>query len=137
MLLAVADQPTLYIETLADQSCQNDKTGRLWKGVKCFCDEATSPDLLINVNYCEFLGHSGVAFLGGFAKLVTASGGRVRFDWETLQPKIYANLAPNGFLFEFGHPCPPREGNSIPYRCDTGFDHRTIIDYLRYYWLGI
>ncbi|MEM9906251.1 MAG: ATP-binding protein [Cyanobacteria bacterium P01_D01_bin.44] len=136
MLLTVANQPTLYIETLADQPRHFDKLFRLLERVQGFCEEASSQDLLINFNYCEFLGHSGVAFLGGLAQLVIARGGRVSFDWQTLQPKIYANLAQNGFLFEFGHPRPPRDGNSIPYRCDTGFDHRDIIDYLQYYWLG-
>jgi hypothetical protein len=94
-------------------------------------------ELTIDFHYCEFLGHIGVAFLGGIARLFQARGGYVNFDWNTLvNDKIRMNLAQNGFLYDFGHNSKPWDGNSVPYRSDRQRDPKTIADYLRYKWLG-
>jgi hypothetical protein len=93
-------------------------------------------DINFNFNYCRFLGHIGVAFLGGLAHWIVAQGGRVQFAWETLAPKIYVNLGQSGFLESFGVTIRSWEGNSIPYRCDRIHQEQEIGQYLRDAWLG-
>jgi len=60
----------------------------------------------------------------------------VQFDWDSLRGNIYASLKQNSFLYAFGENQRPKDGNAIPYRQDCQFDHRDIVDYLQYYWLG-
>jgi hypothetical protein len=93
-------------------------------------------DLLVDFNYCRFLGHIGVAFLGGLARWIEYQGGRIQFGWETLTPKIYMNLGQSGFLESFGVTVEGWEGNSIPYRCDRIHQEQEIGQYLRDSWLG-
>ena len=90
----------------------------------------------IDFQYCDFLGHEGVAFLGGLAHLIKARGGEVIFQWDTLNSEIRMNLAQNGFLQNFGHSWGPWDGNSIPYCCTLQYDADTIVDYLQYKWLS-
>ncbi|MEM6350830.1 MAG: ATP-binding protein [Cyanobacteria bacterium P01_D01_bin.14] len=134
MLFQSSTGPILYIETLSDQPRHFDKLVGLWQSLHQL--PLANTNLTLNFNYCEFLGHNGVAFLGGLAQLVKQQGGAVRFEWDSLRGKIYASLKQNGFLYAFGENQRPQDGNAIPYRQDCQFDHRAIIDYLQYYWLG-
>lgn len=93
-------------------------------------------DITIDFNYCEFMGHSGVAFLGGLVHLIKARGGHVKFNWGSLRPNIRMNLTQNGFLGQFGGKAGPWQGNSIPFRSDLRHNATEIGDYLRYKWLG-
>lgn len=82
-----------------------------------------------------FLRAEGVAFLGGFARLIQRRGGEVYFLWDTLRGKVRANLAQNGFIKEFGGPDEPGRGNSIPYFAN--FDRRPeeFATFLKDQWL--
>ncbi|MBE9102331.1 hypothetical protein [Vacuolonema iberomarrocanum] len=93
-------------------------------------------DIRVNFHYCIFLNHTAVACLGGLARLVESRGGQVIFDWETLPGAIQANLAQNGFLFEFGCDQFPWDGNSVPYWSGCKHDATLIGEYLQYKWLG-
>ena len=134
MLFHTTTGPILYVGTLSDQPRHFEKLVSLWDAVQQLPLAQTT--LTINFNYCEFLGHNGVAFLGGLAQLITQQGGKVRFEWDSLRGRIYTSLKQNGFLYAFGKNQRPKDGNAIPYRQDCQFDHRDIIDYLQYYWLG-
>jgi hypothetical protein len=94
--------------------------------------------IVIDFNYCTFLDHLGVAFLGGLIHLIRDRQGDVTFKWHTLSSKIRMNLAQNGFLQEFSENTEPWDGNSIPFRHD--FDLTScnggILPYLENQWLG-
>jgi hypothetical protein len=93
-------------------------------------------DFIVDFNYCQFINHVGVAFLGGLARWIEFQGGRIKFDWGTLIPKIRMNLGQSGFLESFGVNLGGWEGNSIPYRCDMSHHEQAIGHYLRDAWLG-
>jgi hypothetical protein len=94
--------------------------------------------IVIDFNYCTFLDHLGVAFLGGLIHLIRERQGEVTFNWHTLSPKIRMNLAQNGFLQEFSGEIEPWRGNSIPFRYDIDLTSRDygILPYLEDQWLG-
>jgi anti-sigma regulatory factor (Ser/Thr protein kinase) len=124
----------LYLDTLSDSSSHFDKLFRIYHQITQLPEDCL--DITINFNYCEFIGHSGVAFIGGLVHLIKALDGRVNFEWDSLRSNIRMNLAQNGFLYHFGYDSPPWDGNSIPYRSDLQHDAAVIGDYLRYKWLG-
>ncbi|MDX2212590.1 MAG: hypothetical protein SFY66_04795 [Oculatellaceae cyanobacterium bins.114] len=126
--------PILYVPTIYDDPRYFDKLFALWHDIQHLPESQL--DIAIDFHYCEFLGHNGVAFLGGLIRLIEFRGGRVTFDWESLPRKIHMNLAQNGFLCDFGCNLNPWDGNSIPYRCDLQHEPNAIADYLRYKWLG-
>jgi hypothetical protein len=92
-------------------------------------------DLTIDFQKCSFLSHLGVAFLGGLVHYVRSQGGKLTFDLTTLKPKIYANLAQNGFLSSLDLGPEPWSGNSVPYRQDERQDIEAIMTYLLNHWL--
>lgn len=94
--------------------------------------------IVIDFNYCTFLDHLGVAFLGGLIHLIRERQGKVTFNWHTLSPKIRMNLAQNGFLQEFSGEIEPWQGNSMPFRYDIDLISRDdgILPYLEDQWLG-
>lgn len=128
------NQPILCLDTISDRPGHFDKLFKICYEVAQLPEDCL--DITINFNYCEFIGHSGVAFLGGLVHLIQSRGGRVNFDWNSLQPSIRMNLAQNGFLYYFGNGSSPWDGNSIPYRSDQQYDPTALGDYLRYKWLG-
>lgn len=93
-------------------------------------------DVIIKFDYCTFLNHTAVAWLGGIARFIESRGGRMMFDWETLPRKIHMNLAQNGFLFDFGCAHDPWDGNSIPYWSNTQYNRQLVGAYLKDKWLG-
>ena len=129
-------QPSiLYIETIRDFPRHVEKLLIAWHDIIQIIEE--HPEVKVDFHYCEFLGHIGVAFLGGIVRLVQSRGGNVTFDWNTLtNQKIRTNLAQNGFLWDFDYKWKPWDGNSVPYRSDLQHDSVAITDYLRYKWLG-
>jgi hypothetical protein len=132
--LASSSNFVLYVPTVYDYPRYFDKLFAIWHEIQQLPDSHL--DIIVDFHYCEFLGHNGVAFLGGLVRLIESRGGRVTFDWESLSRRIYMNLAQNGFLCDFGCNLNPWDGNSIPYRCDIQHDPNAIADYLRYKWLG-
>lgn len=135
MLLLSKTQPyILCVNTIEDCPHHVDKLFRVWHEITQIPEDYLK--LRVDFHYCEFLGHIGVAFLGGIVRLVESRGGNVTFDWNTLPHKIRTNLAQNGFLYDFGYNREPWDGNSVPYRSDRQRDPTAIADYLRYKWLG-
>lgn len=136
LLLHTENYPnlTLYISKIGDTSYDFVKLFELRNTIEQL--PQTCFNIKVDFHYCEFLGHCGVAFLGGLFRLITARGGYVTLDWNTLSPKIHTNLAQNGFLLDFGYDCKPWNGNSIPYRNDFQQDLTSITNYLKYNWLG-
>jgi anti-sigma regulatory factor (Ser/Thr protein kinase) len=128
------NQPILCLDTIGDRPGHFDKLFRTCHEIAQLSEDCL--DITIDFNYCEFIGHSGVAFLGGLAHLIKKRGGRVKFNWDSLRPEIHMNLAQNGFLYHFGYGSSPWDGNSIPYRSDLKHNATALGDYLRYKWLG-
>ncbi len=108
-----------------------DRLFEIWRQV-----ENAGRSVIFDFSNCTFLGQSGVAFLGGLARLVERRGADMAFAWDTLRSGIRVNLAQNGFLSAFGQPVDPWEGNSIPYREDLALDKNGLVDYLADRWLG-
>src|SRR5690349_10037429 len=94
-----------------------DRLFEIWRRV-----ENAGRRIIFDFSNCTFLGQSGVAFLGGLARLIERRGGEVVFAWDTLKSGVRMNLAQNGFLSAFGEPVDPWVGNSIPYREDRELD---------------
>lgn len=124
----------LCLETIADRLSHYHRLFSLAQDIAQLPEDCL--EITVDFSYCEFLGHFGVAFLGGLVHLIQARGGCVHFDWKGLLPKIRTNLAQNGFFHHFGGGAEPWDGNSIPYRRDLQYDTTDIGDYLRYKWLG-
>ena len=128
------NQPILCLDTISDRPGHFDKLFRICHAIAQLPEDCL--DITIDFHYCEFLGHTGVAFLGGLAHLIQARGGCVNFNWGSLRSNIRMNLAQNGFLYHFGYGSSSWDGNSIPYRCDLHHEATALGDYLRYKWLG-
>ncbi|XCN73516.1 MAG: ATP-binding protein [Candidatus Electrothrix aestuarii] len=121
----------LNVPTVNDDNKDFDRLFSLWDQVN---DD--SLDVAFNFSHCHFLRQNAVAFIGGLARLIESRGGRVEFRWDTLQQKIFTNLAQNGFLCAFGNSSGPWCGNSIPFREDLFQDKNAVVDYLKTQWLG-
>ncbi|MEH1792320.1 MULTISPECIES: hypothetical protein [unclassified Nostoc] len=136
MLLETKNQPNLilYVTTIDDNLYHFNKLFKLRDEIEQLPQDCLN--IKVDFHYCEFLGHYGVAFLGGLFRFIEARGGSLAFDWNTLPEKISMNLAQNGFLCDFGCDRKPWDGNSIPYRNDLHQDFNVIADYLKYNWLG-
>ncbi|MEH2315939.1 hypothetical protein [Nostoc sp.] len=136
MLLKTKNQsnPILFVTKIDDNPHHFNKLFKLRDEIEQLPQDCLN--IKVDFHYCEFLGHYGVAFLGGLFRLIEARGGSVAFDWNTVPDKIRMNLAQNGFLCDFGFDRKPWDGNSIPYRNDLHQDFNAIADYLKYNWLG-
>lgn len=136
MLLHLKNQlnPILCVPTIYDLPHHFDKLFRLWHEIEHLPIERLN--ITVNFHYCEFLGHNGVAFLGGLVRLVEKRGGQINFEWHTLPCKLRMNLAQNGFLSDFGYDWQPWDGNSIPYRSDLQLEPNAVMEYLQDKWLG-
>lgn len=128
----------LDITTINDRPADFDKLFRLWNAAK-----GSSLDVTFDFSTCDFLRPNAIAFLGGLARLIENRNGRVMFDWNTVNDKIFAILRQNGFASAFGYAgVLGGPGSSIPYREDQprsiyASDVKDdIIDYLAYEWLG-
>jgi hypothetical protein len=121
----------ISVPTVSENLSSYDALFALWHQV-------SSGARLISFEFsnCTFIGQSGVAFLGGVARVLERRGVEVTFDWDTLRNVIRTNLAQSGFLSAFGESIEPWEGNSIPYREDDGTDKDSIVEYLADRWLG-
>jgi len=106
---------------------------KLWEQIS---NSPFDEDFELDFKNCKFLGHNGVAFLGGLAHFIQHRGGRVNFLWHTIAPNIKMNLAQNGFLYYFGESQEPWDGNSVTYRSDRHHDKSEIMAYLLEKWLG-
>lgn len=122
---------TLPVLTFNDDLADFQSLFWLWSEVNDDCLDVT-----FDFSYCRFLRQNAVAFLGGLARLIEDRGGRVVFLWNTLDPKIFTNLAQQGFLSAFGHSGGPWRGNSIPFRHDLLLDQAELMHYLKVLWLG-
>jgi hypothetical protein len=118
------------VPTINDEQHDFDRLFSLW-------DQANDDSLEVafDFSYCGFLRQNAVAFIGGLARLIESRGGRATFRWDTLQQKIFTNLAQNGFLYAFGNSSGPWNGNSIPFREDRLQDN-AVAEYLKTQWLG-
>lgn len=128
------NKPLLCLETLSSEERHFTKLFKLYQDISQLPEECL--DISVDFSYCKFLGHSAVAFLGGLFALISSRGGRLNFQWDSLQDNIRMNLAQNGFLYHCGYDAPPWDGNSIPYRSDLEHDSMKIVNYLRNKWLG-
>ena len=90
----------------------------------------------LNFTRCDFLRSNAVVFIAGLLRLVKNKGASLEVNWASMQEAVLANLEQNSFAYNFGYDCEPWDGNSIPYREDTDWDHNDIIDYLTDKWLG-
>ncbi len=120
----------LCVPTISEDLASYDRLFTLWRGT------ASGNRFVVDFSTCSFLGQSGVAFLGGLARLIERRGGEVSFDWNTLRGSVRMKLAQNGFLSVFEGGVEPWEGNSIPYREDPELDKDVLVDYLADRWLG-
>ena len=123
----------LSIPKIWNASEDYNKLFKLWEQI---CKSPLNEDFELDFKACNFLGHNGVAFLGGLAHLIQHRGGGVTFLWRTVAPNIKMNLAQNGFLYCFGGSQEPWDGNSVPYRSDCHHDKSEIMEYLLEKWLG-
>ncbi len=122
---------TLPVLTFNDDLADFQSLFWLWSEVNDDCLDVT-----FDFSYCRFMRQNAVAFLGGLARLIEDRGGRAVFLWNTLDPKIFTNLAQQGFLSAFGHTGGPWRGNSIPFRHDLLLDQTELMHYLKVLWLG-
>ena len=99
----------IFVPTISENLMSYDRLFEIWRRV-----EGSGNRIVFDFSACTFLGQSGVAFLGGLARLVERRGGEIEFAWDTLRSGIRMNLAQNGFLSAFGQRVDPWEGNSIP-----------------------
>ncbi|WP_217360017.1 hypothetical protein [Anabaena sp. UHCC 0253] len=134
LIITENQPPVLYVDTIRDYPRHVEMLLKDWYEILQLPEDCL--ELIIDFHYCTFLGHIGVAFLGGIVRLFEYRGGKVKFLWDTLIEKIRVNLAQNGFLYDFGYNQKPWDGNSVPYRSDTQHDPIAIADYLGYKWLG-
>lgn len=123
----------LSIPKIWNASEDYNKLFKLWEQI---CKSPLDEDFELDFKACNFLGHNGVAFLGGLTHLIQHRGGRVTFLWHTVAPNIKMNFAQNGFLYCFGGSQEPWDGNSVPYRSDCHHDKSEIMEYLLEKWLG-
>lgn len=121
----------IFVPTISEGLTSYERLFEMWRRVNTGGNR-----IVFDFSQCTFLGQSGVAFLGGLARLIERRGGEVTFDWDTLRSSIQMNLAQNGFLSAFAAGGGPWEGNSIPYREDEALDKDTLVDYLADRWLG-
>jgi hypothetical protein len=137
-LISYKNSHILYVESVSS----NDGHFCYSKLFDAFQSITRIPDdqlrIAIDFNYCKFLDHLGVAFLGGLIHLIRNRQGKVTLNWVTLSPKIRMNLAQNGFLQEFSEEIEPWQGNSIPFRYDFDLMSRDhgVLPYLEDQWLG-
>lgn len=122
---------TILVRTINESSTDYDYLFELWKIISRNDDDA-----YLDFSNCRFLGQNAVAFIGGMARLVQSRGRRIWFAWHTLNPRVHANLAQNGFLRAFGHPREPSLGNSIPFREDRAMSPHGFAVHLSRRWLG-
>lgn len=71
--------------------------------------------IFFDFSSCKFLRPNAVAFLGGIARLVEFSGGKVTFDWKLIKENIYTNLCKNNFADSFDAPNTLSCGNAMRY----------------------
>lgn len=121
----------LAVPTINDDPPDFDRLFRLWNQVN---DDYLEVEF--NFSSCRFLRQNAVAFLGGLARLVEYRGGKVTFDWNTLQDDIHTNLRQNGFIGCFTVGRGPWTGNSIPYNEFQERRKDSITSYLKAKWLG-
>ena len=126
----------IQVPTINDGVKDFAALANLHKHVLHEIDNDTDRGLVLNFAKCEFLRCNAVATIGGIIKLAAYRQVPVEIDWESVQENILANLIQNGFAHSFSHEGEPRQGNSIPYREDSDWDHDKIIDYLTDKWLG-
>ena len=122
---------TIKVPTVNDEIDDFDCLFQLWQQVNENCLE-----VIFDFSQCGFLRQNAVAFLGGLTRLIESRGGKVTFDWDTLQNKIRMNLRQNGFMYAFNSGEEAWLGNSIPYREDRHQDKDGLVHYLAEQWLG-
>lgn len=121
----------IFVPTISEGLTYYDRLFDMWRSVN-----NAGNRIVFDFSNCTFLGQSGVAFLGGLARLIERRGSEVSFDWDTLRSNIRMNLGQNGFLSAFDVGVRPWEGNSIPYREDEELNQDALVDYLADHWLG-
>jgi hypothetical protein len=121
----------IFVPTISEGLTYYERLFEMWRSVN-----GAGNQIVFDFSRCAFLGQSGVAFLGGLARLIERRGGEASFDWDTLRGNVRMNLAQNGFLSAFGMEVEPWEGNSIPYREDGQLHKDALVEYLADRWLG-
>ncbi len=122
----------LRVPTLNDDRDDCSQLFLLWQEAHAL----EHPIVKVDFSSCRFLRQNAVAFLGGLARLIQASGRAVVFDWDTLQDDIRANLTQNGFIDTFDGTRRGWTGNSVPYREYRDESIGAIAEYLENRWLG-
>ncbi len=83
MLLGPETQPSsiLCVPTIYNTTRHFNRLFSLWDRIQLLSKEHL--DITIDFQNCDFLGHNGVAFLGGLAHFIQDRGGRVTFKCNT------------------------------------------------------
>lgn len=121
----------LHVPTINDELHDFDRLFELGRQLSSGPAEVT-----LDFSQCGFLRQNAVAFLGGLVRVVQSRGRQVTLDWQSVRSGVLKNLTRNGFARAFGYPERYAVGNSIPYREDRTQDPRTLMAYLKRYWLG-
>ena len=87
----------IFVPTIGEALPYYDQLFAMWRSIN-----DAGNRIVFDFSQCTFLSQSGVAFLGGLARLIKNRDGEVSFDWPTLRDNIRMNLAQNGFLSTFG-----------------------------------
>ncbi len=104
-----------------------------------YCDQS-GLDICLDLTRCNFLRQNAVAFLGGVIHLIKAKKGRVSI--KDAPPPVMQNLRKNDFLRACGFNLGPRDvsypyqGNTIPFRQDTGIARERLVSYIQNDWIG-
>lgn len=93
-------------------------------------------DVVFDFTYCKDLSPAGIAFIGGLARLVRDSEGKVAFGWDTCSGRVSRLLRRSGLAAAFGIDQVEVDRHVIPYREDKGDDPVSVGRYLRERWLG-
>jgi len=129
---ATVNKITINIPRLNDNSYDFDMLFSFWRQI----NRIEEPEVFFSFEKCDFLQQNAVAFIGGLVRLIQYKGGSAYFHRKTIRERVRTNLEQNGFLHALGFSGPAWDGNSIPYREDSIYDHNGFAEYLSDRWLG-
>ena len=95
---------------------------------------------LVDFSECHSITPSAIALLGGVANILHASGGKIIFDWQSMQPQVFSIVKDNGFMETFKkrrwiwRKRPSIEVTSIPYLENRVQNEAAISNNLLNFW---